>query len=135
MNILSSGGKLQIDRHSCTTSSDLSFGILLLYCGYLPLYLTIGLQTCLKADNCGHVGQLPLSFPLHTFLPKCSIVSSVSMSINIKLVALVLALHRRFKYWACGHMFLPPEGSDHYDYLQLQFYEQSFVTIVQAFQK
>ena len=63
------------------------------------------------------------------------LISTVKMLADLGTKPLVLALHRRFKYWACGHMFLPPEGSDHYDYLQLQFYEKCFLLIVREFQK
>ena len=86
--------------------------------------------------RCRHM-DIPIAY-LHEQHGKSfnhELISTVKMLADLGTKPLVLALHRRFKYWACGHMFLPPEGSDHYDYLQLQFYEQSFVTIVQAFQK
>jgi hypothetical protein len=60
------------------------------------------------------------------------LISTVQMLADLGTKPLVTALHRRFKYWASGHYFLPPEGSDHYTYLQLQFYEKSFVEIVKA---
>ena len=61
------------------------------------------------------------------------LISTLKMLADLGTKPLVLALHRRFKYWACGHYFLPPEGSDHYKFLQLQFYEKSFVEIQKAF--
>ena len=62
------------------------------------------------------------------------LISTVQMLADLGTKPLVTALHRRFKYWASGHYFLPPEGSEHYIYLQLQFYEKSFIEIVKAFQ-
>ena len=43
---------------------------------------------------------------------------------------LVSVLHRRFKYWLTGAMFLPPVGSEHYNLLQMQYYEVNFGKIV-----
>jgi hypothetical protein len=39
-------------------------------------------------------------------------------------------VHKRFKYWACGHYFLPKEGTNHYHQLDLQFYEKKFTEIL-----
>jgi hypothetical protein len=64
---------------------------------------------------------------------KHQLISTVKMLADLGTKPLVTALHRRFKYWATGHAFLQPVGSDHYDYLQLQFYEKCFVDIVKAF--
>ena len=62
------------------------------------------------------------------------LISTVKMLTDLRTKPLVLALHRRFKYWASGHYFLPPVGSDHYSFLQLQFYEMNLVEILKAFQ-
>ena len=35
-----------------------------------------------------------------------------------------------FKYWASGEQYLPPPNSDHYDMLQMQFYEKNFAEIL-----
>ena len=43
---------------------------------------------------------------------------------------LVTLLHNRFKYWSTGAMFLPKKGSLHYDLLQMQYYEQHCVDII-----
>ena len=59
----------------------------------------------------------------------------VKMLADLGTKPLVVALHCQFKYWACVHMFLPSEVSDHHEYLQLQFYEKCFVEIVCLFQK
>ena len=85
--------------------------------------------------RCRHL-DIPIAY-LHEQHKKSfdhQLISTVKMLADLGTKPLVLALHRRFKYWACGHMFLPPEGSDHYEYLQLQFYEKCFVEIVQSFQ-
>jgi hypothetical protein len=39
---------------------------------------------------------------------------------------------QRFKYWGLGARFLPPPGHPHYDMLELQFYEKTFVSIQQS---
>ena len=43
---------------------------------------------------------------------------------------LVTAVHRKFKYWVTGSNYLPSEGSDHYNWLQMQHYERDFVDIL-----
>ena len=35
-----------------------------------------------------------------------------------------------FKYWATGQQFLPPQGSMHYNLLEMQYYEQNFAHII-----
>ena len=56
----------------------------------------------------------------HTKSFNYQLISTVKMLADLGTKPLVVALHRRFKYWwACGHISLPPEGSDHYEYLQL----------------
>ena len=35
-----------------------------------------------------------------------------------------------FKYWATGQQFLPPQGSMHYNLLEMQYYEQIFAHII-----
>jgi hypothetical protein len=46
----------------------------------------------------------------------------------------VPAVLKRFKYWACGHYFLPKEGTDHYIQLDIQFYEMKFTDRLHALQ-
>jgi hypothetical protein len=84
--------------------------------------------------RCRHL-DIPIAY-LHEQQGKSfdqQLISTIKMLADLGTKPLVLALHRRFKYWACGHYFLPPEGSEHYRYLQLQFYEKSFVEIQKAF--
>ena len=86
--------------------------------------------------RCRHL-DIPIAY-LHEQHAKSfnhELVSTVKMLADLGTKPLVVALHRRFKYWACGHMFLPPEGSDHYEYLQLQFYEKCLVDILRSFPK
>ena len=47
-------------------------------------------------------------------------------------VTLTNVVHKRFKYWVTGSMFLPARGTLHYQLLQLQFYEQNFVDILRV---
>ena len=61
-----------------------------------------------------------------------TLISTVQMLADLGTKSLVTALHCCFTYWATGHYFLPPEGSDHDEYLQLQFYEKCFVDILKA---
>ena len=86
--------------------------------------------------RCRHL-DIPIAY-LHEQHAKSfnhELVSTVKMLADLGTKPLVVALHRRFKYWACGHMFLPPEGSDHYEYLQLQFYEKCLVDSLRSFPK
>ena len=48
---------------------------------------------------------------------------------------LVTIVHRRFKYWTSGAIFLPKEGTLHYDLLQMKYYECSFVDIISDLRK
>ena len=41
------------------------------------------------------------------------------------------AVLNRFKYWITGLRFLPPKGHEHYNLLQMQFYETEFHVIQQ----
>jgi hypothetical protein len=47
----------------------------------------------------------------------------------------VPAVLKRFKYWACGHYFLPKEGTDHFAQLDLEFYEMKFTDILLKLRK
>jgi hypothetical protein len=47
----------------------------------------------------------------------------------------VPCVHKRFKYWACGHYFLPKEGTDHFEQLDLRFYEMKFIDIQSKLRK
>jgi hypothetical protein len=40
-----------------------------------------------------------------------------------------------FKYWASGQQYLPPPNSEHYNLLQMQFYEINYATILQMLAK
>ena len=35
-----------------------------------------------------------------------------------------------FKYWAMGQQYYPNEGTEHYDLLQMKFYEKKFHEIL-----
>ena len=35
-----------------------------------------------------------------------------------------------FKYWATGEQYLPPIGSDHYNLLEMTYYERNFAQII-----
>jgi hypothetical protein len=40
--------------------------------------------------------------------------------------------HRCFKLWAMGAQYLPEKGSEHYDLLQLEYYEMNYADILRA---
>ena len=37
---------------------------------------------------------------------------------------------KRFKYWATGEQYLPPSDSQHYELLQMKYYEMNFAEII-----
>ena len=37
-----------------------------------------------------------------------------------------------FKYWATGEVYLPQQGSEHYQLLQMEFYETNFALILKS---
>ena len=45
------------------------------------------------------------------------------------------AVHKRFKYWGTGVMFLPSKHHIHYEYLQLKYYEIAFCEILNMLRK
>jgi hypothetical protein len=47
----------------------------------------------------------------------------------------VPAVLKRFKYWACGHYFLPKPGTTHYDQLDMRFYEMKYTDILTILNK
>ena len=48
---------------------------------------------------------------------------------------LATLLHKRYKYWVTGAAFLPVKDTEHYNLLQMQFYECSFVDIIAALKR
>jgi hypothetical protein len=42
----------------------------------------------------------------------------------------VPAILKRFKYWACGHYFLPKLDTAHFQQLDMQFYETKYIDII-----
>ena len=41
--------------------------------------------------------------------------------------------HKRFKYWSTGASYLPKQGDEHYDLLQMQYYECNLVEMLKDF--
>ena len=48
---------------------------------------------------------------------------------------LVRLLHKRFKYFGSGERFLPEKGSEHWNDLEMQFYEMKFSDIIKYLEK
>ena len=42
---------------------------------------------------------------------------------------------RRFKYWATGAQYLPKPGSEHYELLEMKYYEMPFAEILKQLDK
>jgi hypothetical protein len=86
--------------------------------------------------RCRHI-DVPIAY-LHqerdiTFITKlirtCLMLADFGTKANVPVVL------KRFKYWACGHYFLPKEGTDHFDQLDLQFYEMTYIAIIAILKK
>jgi hypothetical protein len=86
--------------------------------------------------RCRHI-DVPIAY-LHqerdiTFVTR--LIRTCLMLADFGTKANVPAILKRFKYWACGHYFLPKQGTAHYDHLDLQFYEMTYIAIITILKK
>jgi hypothetical protein len=63
-----------------------------------------------------------------TYISKLTKTNAMLADFGTK--ANVPAVLKRFKYWACGHYFLPKEGTDHYYHLDMPFYKMKYINIL-----
>ena len=85
--------------------------------------------------RCRHL-DIPIAF-LHQEKGKSFeqfLIRTQQMLADFGTKPLVALLHKRYKYWLTGASFLPREGTDHFELLQMQFYETSFVEIIKSLQ-
>lgn len=66
-----------------------------------------------------------------SYVPR--LIRTYYMLADIGTKPLTVYLHRRFKYWLMGAQFYPVPETEHYILLEMQFYEQNYVTIVRQY--
>ncbi len=66
-----------------------------------------------------------------TYVPK--LIRTYYMLADIGTKPLSVHLHRRLKYWLMGAQFYPVPDTEHFNLLEMQLYEQSYVVIVRQY--
>ena len=101
-----------------------------------PLYLdNSAVDSIIDANRltprCRHL-DIPIAF-LHQEKGKSFkqfLIRTHQMIADFGTRPLATILHRRFKYWVTGASFLPSPESEHYHQIQMQYYEKSFIEII-----
>jgi hypothetical protein len=77
--------------------------------------------------HCRHI-DIPIAY-LHQLTKTNGMLTDFGTKANVP------AVLKRFKYWACGHYFLPRPGTAHYEQLDMQFYKMKYIDILAMLKK
>ena len=86
--------------------------------------------------RCRHI-DIPIAFLHHhkDLVYKEHLITTDKMLADMGTKPNSPAVHKRFKYWGSGQRFLPPPDHEHYEYLQMKYYEKPFCEIIEMMRK